>query len=138
MPGVPQYNSSAVRWDGQMPFAFTSPAQVFSNGSNNDLGGHTAPCDLQVVEAVLKIYAAATATDDTAQVRFGKQGDPDSHLDDYSIATLATGSHRLSATEFAIKTIDAGEAMEFGNTATAATITVGLAVVCMPRIALAT
>ena len=138
MPKGPMYNTSAARYDGGIPHVFTSGMLTMGNGSTNDLYGNAAPCDLTVVEAILKIYAAATATGNTAQVRFGAQGDPDSHLDDYSVATLATGVYRLSATEFADATIDAGEVMEFGHTATVATVTAGLAVICLPSAAVAT
>jgi len=113
MPKSAEYRSSAVEFDGAIPFVVNSPEMTLHT-AQTDQGKFTAPCAGTIVRAVTNLVEAPGTA--SATLSIGKQGDPDyfTSTTDLTFATGdATGTKDQTA---ALSNTDVaeGDVIEFG------------------------
>lgn len=132
-------NLPGYGWDDgtkmdQVPFLFDSGTMAWATATAGDLnnGEQVAPCDLEIMGAVIHIATGVTGTN--CQLDIGDSGDQDKFLDGYILATDATSPVVLSATEFASTSISQGDLIGFSlPQATATTGEINVVLIAAPR-----
>lgn len=114
MPKSPDHRSSAVSFDGAIPFVVNSPEMTLHT-AQADQGKFTAPCDGTIVKVTTNlIEAPGTAS---ATVLIGKQGDPD-YFTSTTDLTYATGDAtgvREQVADLSNLDVSEGDVIEFGT-----------------------
>lgn len=132
----PSGRTSALQYDGSLPVVINSPVMAYAATAVSNQGSFVAPCDLEIVAAVLNVIV--TPTHATADLNIGTRADADAFLDLFEVTDLATGVHDL-LTEGGVlwvnKNINRGDVVEFELTAADTTGDIAVTLVCMPRYA---
>lgn len=132
--GLPGFEHTQNRNLDEPIFTFDSGSMAWVTATAGDAnnGQAVAPCDLEIMGAVIHIATGVTGTN--CQLDIGDSGDPDEFMDGYVLATDATSPVVLSATEFASTEISQGDLIGFTlPQATATTGEINVALIAVPR-----
>lgn len=132
---LPGYEGVSERNADQAPIIFQSGIMTYATDADANNGRALAPCDLEIMGAVIGVDTAVNATGDSG-VDIGNNADDDAYLSGYLVATTiaANGLVSLSATQFVTTSIEKGAIIEFGlDVATTAGGVVFCALVTAPR-----
>ena len=135
MSKSPEFRTSAGQFDGALPIVINSPIMTLTATAAGlqDQGSFLAPCDLEIVRALIKVLSSTTSS--LAALDIGERGDPDSYLDAYPLTDLVAGLHELdlTASQFATLNINKGDVVEFSSPQATAAGVIAVSLVCMPR-----
>ena len=133
--GLPGYTGTLEANMDQPPMAYDSGVMTFATAVDPDNGRFVAPCALEIKGAVVNVQTAVSATGG-AGLDIGDANDDDRFLSGYTLATThaADAVINLTATEFAVTSIDKGDLVGFGlDIATTAGGVVWVSLVVAPR-----
>lgn len=121
MPKAADHRSSAVEFDGAIPFVVNSPEMSLSTAAS-DQGKFVAPCDGTIVKCTVNLVEAPGTASATMSIGIGTDTDYFTSTTDLTFATGdATGVRDMTG-DLSNLDVNEGDVIEF-NTAGEATTT---------------
>ena len=134
MPSSVEFHTSKGEYDGAIPVVISSGRMAFASGAaDSQNGSFVSPCNLTVVQAIIRVLTSATHANSVLNV--GKQGDTDAFLDAYPMNAVAAGVREvpLTVSQWITKDIAKGDVVEFELAQSGNSVgTLAMTLVCMP------
>ena len=132
MPKAPDHRTSAPQWDGQLAFTISSGVMLHGTGALVNQAPHVAPCDLEIVSAIVHVVVAATHA--SAALQVGTRASAAKFLTaaEGNVQNLAAGVYEFITKTWASKKIKKGDVVEFHLPAASAVGSIAVTLVCMP------